>query len=77
MEIFKLDKSIDNDKLDLEMVIAQLKKEKDQLSQSLLSQSLQRRKYLAIKMNDHLHIEERIEELHLGSSSDEANEAIK
>ena len=35
MEIFRLDKAIDNDKLDLEMAIAQLKKEKDQLSQSL------------------------------------------
>ena len=28
-------------------------------------------------MNDHLYIEERIEDLHLSSSSDEANEAIK
>ena len=32
MEIFKLDKSIDNEKLDLEMAIAQLKKAKEQLS---------------------------------------------
>ena len=35
MEIFKLDKAIDNEKLDLEMAIAQLKKEKEHLSQSL------------------------------------------
>ena len=35
MEIFKLDRVIDNEKLDLEMAIAQLKKAKEQLSQSL------------------------------------------
>ena len=35
MEIFRLDKAIDNEKLDLEMAIAQLKKEKEHLSQSL------------------------------------------
>ena len=33
MEIFKLDKAIDNEKLDPEMAIAQLKKEKEKLSQ--------------------------------------------
>ena len=43
MEIFRLDKAIDNEKLDLEMAIAQLKKEKEQLSQSL-----KRRKDLAM-----------------------------
>ena len=32
MEIFRLDKAIDNENLDLEMAIAQLKKEKQQLS---------------------------------------------
>ena len=72
MEIFKLDKAIDNEKLDLEMVITQLKKEKEQLSQSL-----KMRKYLAIQMNDHLYIEERIKDLHSTSNSDEANEVIK
>ena len=51
MEIFRLDKAIDNEKLDLEMVIAQLNKEKEKLSQSL-----KRRKDLAIQMNDHLYI---------------------
>ena len=35
MEIFRLDKAIENEKLDLEMAIAQLKKEKEKLSQSL------------------------------------------
>ena len=72
MEIFRLDKAIDNVKLDLEMAIAQLKKAKEQLSQSL-----KRRKDLAIQMNDHLYIEERIEDIHSTSSPDEANEAIK
>ena len=32
MKTFRLDKAIDIEKLDLEMVIAQLKKEKEQLS---------------------------------------------
>ena len=49
MEIFRLEKAIDNEKLDLEMAIAQFKKEKEKLSQSL-----KRRKYLTIQMNDHL-----------------------
>ena len=71
MEVFRLDKAID-EKLDLEMAIAQLKKAKEQLSQSL-----KRRKDLAIQMNDHLYTEERIEDLHSASNSDEANEAIK
>ena len=35
MEIFGLDKAIDNEKMDLEMAIAQLKKGKEHLSQSL------------------------------------------
>ena len=72
MEIFRLDKAIENEKLDFEMAIAQLKKEKEQLYQSL-----KRRKYLAIKMNDHLYIEERIEDLHSVSISNEGNESIK
>ena len=48
MEILRLDKVIDNKKLDLEMAIAQLKKAKDHLSQSL-----KRRKELANQMKDH------------------------
>ena len=72
MEIFRLDKAIDNEKLDLELAISQLKKEKEQLYQSL-----KRRKELAIKMNDHLYIDERIEDFHPLSSSDEVNDAIK
>ena len=72
MEIFRLNKAIDNEKLDLEMAITQLKKEKEQLSQSL-----KKWKNLAIQMNDHLYIEERIEDLHPSSNSDEENEAIK
>ena len=72
MEIFRLDKAIDNEKLYLKMAIAQLKKAKKQLSQSL-----KRRKDLEIQMNDHLCIEERIEDLHSNNNSDEANEAIK
>ena len=72
MEVFKLDKAIDNENLDLELAIEQLKKEKEKLSQSM-----KRRKDLAIQMNDHLYIEEGIEDIHSTSSSDESNEAIK
>lgn len=72
MEIFRLDKAIDNKKLDLEMAIAQLKKEKGHLSQSL-----RRRKELADQMNDHRYIEEKIEDLLPSSSLDEENDAIK
>ena len=35
MEIFRLDKEIENEKLDLEMAIVQLKEVKEHLSQSL------------------------------------------
>ena len=72
MEIFKLDKAIDNEKLDLEMAIDQTKKEKEKLSQSL-----KRRKNLAIQKNDHLYIEEIIKDLHSASTLDEANKEIK
>ena len=60
--------TIDNEKLDLEMAISQVKKEKEKLFQSL-----KRRKEVAIQMNDHLYIED----LHPSSSLDEANDAIK
>lgn len=72
MEIFKLDKAIDNEKLDLEMAIAQLKKAKEQLFQSL-----KRRKELENQMNDHQYIEERIEDFFPSRSSNEENDAIK
>ena len=72
MEIFRLDKAIDNEKLDLEMAIAQLKKTKEHLAQSL-----KRRKELANQMNDHRYIEEKIEYFFPSGSPDEANDAIK
>lgn len=72
MEVYKLDKAIDNEKLDLELAIGRLKKPKQQLSQSL-----KRRKALAVQMNDNLYIEERIEDIYLERNSDEADEAIK
>ena len=72
MEVFKLDKAIDNEKLDLDLAIGKLKKEKKQLSQSL-----KRRKDLAVQINVKLYNEERIEDIHLESNLDEANEAIR
>ena len=72
MEIFKLDKAIENKKIDLEMAIAQLKEAKENLSQSL-----KRRKELENQMNDHQYVEEKIEYFFPSSSSNEANNAIK
>ena len=72
MEVFRLDKAIDNEKLDLELAIGKLKKEKEQLSQSL-----KRRKDPIVQMNDQLYIEERIEDIQSERNLDEANEAIK
>ena len=72
MEIFKLDKAIENKKLDLEMALVQLKEAKEHLSLSL-----KRRKELARQMNDHQYVEEKIEDLLPSSSSDEANKEIK
>ena len=72
MEIFRLDKAIYNENMDLKMAIAQLKKAKEHLSQSL-----RRRKELADQMDDHKYIEEKIEDFIPSSSSDEANDAIQ
>ena len=72
MKVFRLDKAIDNGKLDLELAIEKLKKVKEQLSQSM-----KRRKDLVIQMNDHLYIEKGIKDIHSTSNPDEANEEIK
>ena len=72
MEVFKLNKVIENEKLDLEMAIAKLKEAKEHLSQSL-----RRRKELANQMNDQNYIEEKIEDLLPSNNSDEANNAVK
>ena len=49
MEVFRLDKVYENEKLDLELAIGKPKKEKEKLSQSL-----KRRKDLVIQMHDQL-----------------------
>ena len=72
MEIFRLDKGIENEKLDLEMAMVQLKEAKGHLFQSL-----KRRKDLANQMNDLKYVEEKIEDFFPSSSSDEANNVIK
>ena len=72
MEIFRLNKAIENEQIDMEMLIAQLKEEKEHLSQSL-----KRRKELANQMNDHKYVEEKIEDFFPSSNSDEENTAIK
>ena len=72
MEIFRLDKAIKNEKLDLDMTIVQLKEVKEHLSKSL-----QRRKELANQMNDLKYVEEKIEYFLPSRSSNEANNAIK
>ena len=63
MGVFRLDKAIDNEKIDLELAIRKLKKIKEQLSQSL-----QRRKYLAVQMNEKLYTKERIEDIYSESN---------
>ena len=65
MEIFRLDKEIENDKLDLEMAMVQLKEAKEHLSQSLKG-----RKELANQMNDLKYVEEKIEDFFPSSSSE-------
>ena len=72
MEAFRLDKAIENEKLDLEAALIQLETAKEHLSQSL-----QRRKQLAKEMNDHQYVEVMIEELLPSKSSNEADEAIR
>ena len=72
MEVFRLDKAIENEKLDLELAMVQLKKEKEHLSQSL-----KRRKELANEMNDLKYVEEKIEDFFASCSLDEANNVIK
>ena len=72
MEVYRLDKAIDNENLDLELVIGQLKKEKEKLYQSL-----KRRKDRVVHMNENPYNEERIEDIYPKRNSGEANEAIK
>ena len=72
MEIFRLDKEIENKKLDLEMAMVQLREEKEKISQSLKI-----RKEIANQMNDLQYIEERIEYIFPSSISNDENNAIK
>ena len=72
MEVYKLDKAIDNENLDLKLAIGHLKKAKEKVSQSL-----KRRKDLALQMDDNLYIEERIEDLCPKRNLDEADAVIK
>ena len=72
MEIFRHDKAIKNEKLDLEMAIVQIKEAKEHLYLSL-----KRRKELVNQMNDLKYVEEKIEDFFPSSSSNEVNNAIK
>ena len=72
MEIFRLDKTTENEKLDLKMATVELKEAKEHLSQSL-----KRRKELARQINDHFYVEKKIEDLLPSSNIEEADKAIK
>ena len=72
MEVYRLEKAIENENLDLELAIGQLKKEKEKLSQSL-----QRRKDLVAQMDENIYIKERIEDLCLEINSNEVDATIK
>lgn len=70
--MYRLDKAIDNEKLDVQLAMEQFKKMKEKISQSL-----KRRKYLLAQMNDNLYIEEIIKDICQDISSDEADATIK
>lgn len=72
MEVYRLDKAIDNEKFDLKLPTRKLKKEKKKISQSL-----KRRKYLVVKINDNIYNEKIIEDIYPKRNLDEANEVIK
>ena len=72
MEVYKLEKDIENDKLDLHMAMEKVKKCKDKLTHSL-----QRRKESAIWINKNLYIDERIEDLYRERILEEANIVIE
>ena len=72
MEIFRLEKVVENEKLDLQVAMDHIKKLKERLSNSL-----KRRKELAIQMKDQTYIEERIEDLCKERISKEADVAIE
>ena len=57
MEVYELDKAIDNENLDLELAIGKLKKEKEKYSHSL-----KRRKNLVVQINYNLCTKERIDD---------------
>ena len=59
MEVYKLEKAIENEKLDLHMAMEQVKKLKEQLTHSL-----KRRKELDIHMNENIYSKETIEYLY-------------
>ena len=72
MEIYKLEKSIENENIDLKVYMDQIRKIKEHLSHSL-----KKRKDLVVQMNYKGYIEERIEDLCKERSSEEADAAIE
>ena len=72
MEVYKLEKTIENEKIDLLLAMDKIKNLKAQLSESLA-----RRKEIVVSMKDTQYIEEKIEDICLDNSTKEANEVIK
>ena len=72
MKVYRPNKAIDNEKLDLDLVIGQLKKKKEKLSQSL-----KRRKDLAVQINENIYTKKRIEDIYPKRKLDEVDDAIK
>ena len=71
MEVCRLEKAIENEKLDLQLAMDQFKKMKE-----MLFESLNERKDLVAQMNKNLYIEEIIEDICQERSSDEVDAAI-
>ena len=72
MEVYRLEKNIENEKIDLLLAMDKIKNLKVQLSESLA-----RTKEIAVSMKDTQYIEEKIEDICPKNRIKEANEAIK
>lgn len=72
MEAYRLDKIIENEKIDLILAKDKIKNLKDQLSKSLA-----RRKEIAISMNETQYSEKKIDNLCLENDTQETNEVVK
>ena len=72
IDVYRLEKTIENDKIDLLLAMDKIKNSKAQLSESIA-----RRKETIVSMKDTQYIEEKIDDICPDNSTEEANESIK